>query len=319
MSVAWQRGRMAIPDFQTLMLPVLRTLAGRPWRTAELVSAMANEFRLTEAEQNQLLSGGRQTVIANRTHWALAYLHKAGLVVRIRRGEYDITPSGRELLKAPPDRITVAFLLRGYPGVRQFRGKADATPQLPVPSDGAVAAVAETPREMLERAAAELRAALVSDLLEQVRAMDPSAFEQLIVDLMLAMGFGGSHLEAGQRLGRTGDGGVDGVIRQDALGLDVIYLQAKRYAGDNTVGAPVIQTFAGALLQRGAMKGVFVTTSSFSAQAREAVSNFGSHKIVLIDGEELARLMIEHEVGVRTIQTIKVQRVDLEAYAEDGS
>jgi len=301
------------------MLPVLRILSDRPWRTGDLVPAMATEFRLTESERTQLLGSGRQTVIANRTHWALAYLHKAGLVMRVRRGEYDVTPSGRELLKAPPDRITLAFLTKAYAGVRSFRGKTDSAPGSPVSGDGVVAMVAETPRETLDRAAAELRAALVSDLLEQVRAMDPSAFEQLIVDLMLAMGFGGPHLTAGQRLGRTGDGGVDGVIRQDALGLDVIYLQAKRYAGDNTVGAPVIQTFAGALLQRGAMKGVFVTTSSFSAQAKQAVSNFGSHKIVLIDGEELARLMIEHEVGVRTVQTIKVQRVDLEAYAEDDA
>lgn len=308
---------MAIPDFQTLMLPTLRRLGERAWRTTDLVTSISDEFGLSGDERTALLSSGRQAVIANRTHWALAYLNKAGLITRIGRGHYESTLEGRALLAAAPERITLPFLLERYPGVRAFRARGNGAPEAGASVTPPIAAQAETPREALERAAAELRAALTAELLDQVRALDPDVFEQLIVDLLLRMGFGGSRRDAGERLGRTGDGGVDGVIRQDALGLDAIYVQAKRNAADNTVGAPAIQAFAGALLQRGAMKGVFVTTSAFSAQARQTAAAYGSHKIVLLDGEELARLLIEHEVGVRTIQTIRVQRVDLSDYAEE--
>ena len=234
---------MAIPDFQTLMLPTLRLLAQRRWRTADLVARLSDEFGLTAEERASRLPSGRQATIANRTHWSLAYLGKSGLTTRISRGEYEASEAGRELLRNPPDRITLPFLVERYPGARAFRGETEAgpAPAAQAPAAAQAAAGAETPRERIERAAAELRAAVASDLLDQLRRMHPDAFERLIVDLLLAMGFGGSRKDAGERLGRTGDGGIDGIIRQDALGLDAVFIQAKRYAEDSPVSAPAIR------------------------------------------------------------------------------
>ena len=310
---------MPMPDFQSLMLPVLRRLADHPWKTGDLVAALADEFALTPDERSELLASGRQTRIANRTHWALAYLNKAGLLNRLRRGYYEASASGRSLLANPPERITLAFLIERYPGVRAFRGENEATQNGAGgrPAISAAEAHAATPRERLEAAEKEIRAALLAELLERIRTLAPEAFEQLIVDLLVKMGYGGSRNEAARRLGRSGDGGIDGIIREDALGLDAVYIQAKRYAEDNTVGAPAIQAFAGALLGNGAVKGVFVTTSRFTTAAREAAAAYRTHRMILIDGAELAALMIEHEVGVRTIQTIRVQRIDLDAYEDE--
>jgi restriction system protein len=302
-----------------LMLPALRRLAERSWKTGDLVQALADEFALTPEERGEMLPSGRQTRIANRTHWSLAYLNKAGLVVRLGRGHYEASPEGCSLLAQPPERITLAFLLDRYPGVRAFRGEGEG------PRNGSTEAQAisgnepqtSTPRERLEAAEKEIKAALLAELLERVRALTPEAFEQLIVDLLVKMGYGGSHSEAARRLGRSGDGGIDGIIREDALGLDAVYIQAKRYAEDNAVGAPAIQGFAGALLGNGAMKGVFVTTSRFTTAAKDSASAYRTHRIILIDGPELAALMIGHDVGVRTVQTIRVQRIDLDAYEDD--
>lgn len=313
---------MPIPDFQTLMLPVLRRLAERRWATGELVTAISDEFGLSEDERRALLPSGRQATIANRVHWALAHLSKAGLIHRLARGQYEASDSGRTLLDAPPERITIGFLQHRYPGYAAFRSdraeaNADAAPGAAVETTLGQTA---TPEERLDAADRELKAALAATLLDRVRAMTPEAFEQLIVDLLVRIGYGGSRREAAARLGRSGDGGIDGVIREDALGLDAVYIQAKRYAEDNTVGAPTIQAFAGALLSNGATKGVFATTSRFSAQAVAAAQGFrSSHRIVLIDGAELARLMIEHEIGVRTVQTIRIQRLDLDAYEDEDA
>ncbi len=210
--------------------------------------------------------------------------------------------------------------MRRYPAFAGFRGSAgDDRDSATAPESGADlgSPVTATPEERLEGADRDLKAELASSLLSRLRALPPDAFEQLIIDLLVRMGYGGSRREASERLGRTGDGGVDGIIREDALGLDAIYIQAKRYAEDNAVGAPAVQGFAGALLGNGATKGVFVTTSRFTPQAREAASSFRSHRIVLIDGPELARMMIDQEVGVRTVQTVRVQRIDLEPYETD--
>lgn len=312
---------MSMPDFQTLMLPVLRHLAERPWKTAELVEAISDEFALTHGERAELLPSGRQSRIANRTHWSLAYLNKAGLITRLGRGHYEANEAGRTLLAAPPERITLAFLLERYPGIRAFRGEVDVTPNGSSEPLGSVVSEGQsaTPRERLEAAEKEMRSALLAELLDRVRGLTPEAFEQLIVDLLVKMGYGGSRTEAARRLGRSGDGGIDGIIREDALGLDAVYIQAKRYAEDNAVGAPAIQGFAGALLGNGATKGVFVTTSRFTAAARDSASGYRTHRIILIDGPELAALMVEHDVGVRTVQIVRVQRVDLDAYEEDDA
>ncbi len=308
---------MAIPDFQTLMLPILRRLSGRQWNTSELVDAMAEEHGLSETERAALLPSGRQTTIANRTHWAIAHLNKAGVISRVARGRYEASVRGGEVLANPPPRITIGYLQR-FPEFAAFRARVrESGPDVtskngPLGKD--LAAYDATPEERLEDAASDLKAELSATLLTRLQALSPTIFEQLIIDVLVEIGYGGSRRDAAERLGRSGDGGIDGVIREDALGLDTIYLQAKRYADDNVVGAPAIQGFAGALLANGATKGVFVTTGRFTSQAKQAASAYKAHRIVLIDGPELARLMVEHDVGVRTVQTIRVQRIALEAY-----
>ena len=312
---------MAIPDFQSLMLPVLRRLAERQWSTSELTTALSDEYSLTPDERRQLLPSGTQTTIANRVHWALAYLNRAALISRVARGQYVATDAGRTVLAAPPDRISIGYLNK-FPAFAGFRSKLQ-TDGSNLPSEsvpvGEAAVLAATPEERVAALDLDLKAELTQTLLGRLRAISPSTFEQLIVDLLVAIGYGGTHREAAERLGRSGDGGVDGVIREDKLGLDMIYVQAKRYAEDNPVGAPAIQGFAGALLSNGATKGVFVTTSRFTGHARDMSATYRSHRIVLIGGPELARLMIEHDIGVRTVQTIKLQRVDLEAYEDDSA
>jgi restriction system protein len=307
------------------MLPVLRALSEGPVRAPELIGRMAAAFGLTEEERAKLLPSGRQAVINNRVHWALTYLHRAGLVERVRRGEYALSGPGRVLLDRPPERITLAFLTKHYPGVRAFRGETESTPggetllfEAPADSTAAPILVA-TPEERLSQAVAEMKAKLAGELLDRLRAMSPDAFEEIIVQLLIALGFGGGpSLARGESIGKSGDGGVDGVLREDALGLDVIYIQAKRNGADNAVGPDRIQAFAGSLLERGATKGVFATTSRFTDAAKKAAERLSTQRrIVLIDGEELARLMIEHGVGVRTVETIRIQRVDLSDYEEE--
>ena len=261
---------------------------------------MAEEHRLAEEERRALLPSGRQTVMANRTHWALAYLNKAGLITRVARGQYEAAERGRDLLANPPERITIGYLQR-FPEFAAFRSDGsggDSTARGSAVISASPAAQSGTPEERLEAADRDLKAELHATLLGRLRDLSPLAFERLIVDLLVKIGYGGSRREAAERLGRSGDGGIDGIIREDALGLDAVYVQAKRYAEDNPVGAPAIQGFAGALLGNGATKGVFATTSRFTVQAREAAVAYRTHRIVLIDGTELARLMIEHGVGV---------------------
>ena len=246
----------------------------------------------------------------------MAHLSKAGLVTRVSRGRYKASERGAAVLAKPPERITMAYLSR-YPEFVAFRAaaKVDETVAGAEPTASATAAESSTPQERFEAADKALKAELAATLLARLQTLDPTAFEQLIIDVLVGMGYGGTRRDAAARLGRSGDGGIDGVIREDALGLDTIYLQAKRYAEDNAVGAPAIQGFAGALLANGATKGVFVTTGRFTQQARDMGAAYGkTHRIVLIDGRELAQLMIEHEVGVRTVQTVKVQRIDLDDY-----
>lgn len=297
------------------MLPVLKRLGERPWKTGELIHAVSDEFHLTLEERKTLLPSGRQLTIANRTHWAVAFLHKAGLISRVARGQYAISDRGRTVLAAPPPRITIGFL-NHFPEFAAFRRESSAEKSADPSSVSEPTAGIGTPEERLEMADRDLKKELASTLLSRIRDLSPNAFEQLIIDLLVKMGYGGTRREAAERLGRSGDGGVDGVIREDSLGLDAIYIQAKRY--DSTpIGAPLIQAFAGALLANGATKGVFVTASRFTQQAREMAAAYQQHRIVLIDGKDLAKLMLEHEIAVRTVQIIRVQRIDLELYDEE--
>ena len=309
---------MSIPDYQTLMLPVLRLASGGEQRVAVVVDWVANEFLLSEADRNAMLPSGRQRVLHNRIHWAKFYMSKAGLISSPGRGRFVATEEGRTLLATKPDQINVALLMK-YPSFREFykNGRettsdgADVTLDATAPKSGTV-----TPEEQIETAYQAVQSALRADLLERIAQNAPSFFEQLIVDLLVAMGYGGSRKNAASQLGRSGDGGVDGVINEDRLGLDRVYIQAKRYTKGNTVGRPEVQGFVGSLVGLGSTKGVFVTTSTFSPQARDFVQHL-SQRVILIDGQSLADLMIEHGVGVRTSRTVEFKRLDEDFFSED--
>ncbi|HXP95226.1 MAG TPA: restriction endonuclease [Telmatospirillum sp.] len=302
---------MTIPDFQTLMLPVLRTSAGSEVRISDVVERLADEFGLPPEERTHLLPSGKQTTFANRVHWAKSYLGKAGLVELTRRAHFQITDQGRTALTSPPERIDIKYLDR-FPGFRAFRDTETDEGN----AQFAVDAVATlTPDEIMRKAHRQLEATLANDLLQRVRSGTPAFFESLVVRLLVAMGYGGSSVtDVGKALvGGTGDGGIDGVIDQDPLGLDRIYVQAKRYSDGNTVGAAAIRDFFGSLDRFKASKGLFVTTSTFSAQARETAELL-SKRIVLIDGDQLSRLMIRHDVACRVEETLTIKKVDEEFF-----
>jgi restriction system protein len=296
-----------VPDYQSLMLPVLRAAADGEQRIGTVVQRLGDGLGLTEGARAALLASGRQTIFANRVHWAKTYLAKAGLVEGTRRGHFRLTQRGADVLAANPERIDNRFLSR-FEEFRQFSDRsAQSTDDevVPEPADAAE----QTPDEIMRAAHRRIEAALAEDLLDRVRAAPPDFFERLIVNLLLAMGYGGSAAEAGRALGRSGDDGVDGVIDQDALGLDRVYIQAKRYAAGNSVGPGAIRDFFGSLDRHKAAKGLFVTTSNFTSSARET-ADYLSKRIVLIDGEQLTRLMIRHNVGCRVEEVLHVKKVD---------
>lgn len=298
-----------IPDYQSLMLPVLRTAEHGEVRIGDVIESLAGVLNLGEGARNALLASGRQTIFANRVHWAKTYLAKAGLVEATRRGHFRITPRGEEVLAAAPDRIDNRFLAR-FEEFRAFtdRGASPSTEETD-PIKVIANTTEATPDEIMRAAHRRIDAALAEDLLDRVCAAPPDFFERLIVDLLLAMGYGGSAAEAGRALGRSGDDGVDGVIDQDELGLDRVYIQAKRYAAGNSVGSGAIRDFFGSLDRHKAAKGLFVTTSSFTTGARDT-AEYLSKRIVLIDGEQLTRLMIRHNVGCRIEESLHVRKVD---------
>lgn len=299
---------MAIPDFQTLMLPVLKAAADSEVRIGDVVDLLASRFGLTDEERAHLLPSGKQTTFANRVHWAKSYLSKAGLVELTRRAHFHITPVGQDVLKAPPDRITVRFLEQ-FPTFKVIRdGDADASgssePALPVMESSL------TPDEVMRQAHRRVESSLADEILQRVRSGTPAFFEKTVVRLLVSMGYGGSVTDLDKALvGKSGDGGVDGVIDQDPLGLDRIYVQAKRYGEGNTVGSGAIRDFFGSLDRFKAAKGLFVTTSTFTASAKETAEML-SKRIVLIDGIQLAKLMIRHEVGCRIEETLHLKKLD---------
>ncbi|MBU6464903.1 MAG: restriction endonuclease [Bradyrhizobium sp.] len=308
---------MAIPDYQTLMLPVLKLADEGEQRVADVVDLIADRVGLTGEERQKLLPSGRQRVLHNRIHWAKFYLTKAGFLTSPGRGLFAITQAGRELLAENLARIDVSILMR-QPGFREFyrnEGVEDSSNAADAAATGAASPGTITPEEQIETAYQTLEATLRGDLLDRIAKNSPTFFEQLIVDLLVAMGYGGSHKNAAAQLGRSGDGGVDGVINEDRLGLDRVYIQAKRYAATNAVGRPDVQAFVGSLVGLGATKGVFVTTSTFSGQAHDFVKHL-SQRVVLLDGESLAGLMIEHGIGVRTSRTVEFRRLDEDFFEE---
>lgn len=310
---------MAIPDYQTLMLPVIKASAEGLVTVPVVADKIADDLNLTDAERNQLLPSGRQKLIHNRIHWAKFYLSKAGLIDTPSRGKFVISEAGSSLLAARPARIDKDLLLQ-FPAFQEFieassrAGDSDgATSLAPVarPPDDA------TPEEQIDGALSALQAALRGELLSRLISGSAGFFEGVIVDLLVAMGYGGSHQNAATTLGRSGDGGVDGVINEDRLGLDRVYIQAKCWRPEASVGRPHIQGFLGSLVGLGASKGVFVTTSSFSEPAIDFVKPL-PQRIVLIDGAKLADLMIEHNVGIRVSRTVDFKRIDEDFFSEEG-
>jgi restriction system protein len=294
---------MSVPPFQEITLPLLSIARDRAVHSlADVREQLANGFQLTEIERNELLPSGRQTRFANRVAWAKVYLEQAALLSSPKRGQLVITPRGLSVLDNPPDRITIRFLEQ-FPEFATFRARRQS-PVTAVPPD---TEEAETPEELLEAGYQRSRAGLAADLLQRIKGMPPSFFERLVVDLLLKMGYGGTRADAGDAIGKAGDEGIDGVIAEDRLGLDLVYLQAKRWEG--TVGRPEIQKFVGALHGKRARKGVFLTTGDFSDEALAYVQNIDP-RVVLIDGEQLADFMIDFDVGVAVERTYALKRVD---------
>jgi restriction system protein len=303
---------MAIPDYQSLMLPVLRQSAANEAVVSEVVERLAAEFALTAEEQSALLPSGRQTTFANRVHWAKTYLGQAGLIESTGRGRFRITAEGRRVLASSPGRIDVKFLEK-YRQFRAFRERTRVDQDQAHSSDQAAAPNGVlAPDELMRAAQRQLDAELGRELLKRIVKAPPAFFERLVIKLLTAMGYGGTTANAARALGKSGDGGVDGVIDQDPLGLDRVYVQAKRY-GENSVGAGAIRDFFGALDQFRAAKGLFLTTSEFSEAAIRTAREM-SKRIVLIDGDELTRLMIQHGVGCRIEETLYVKKLDEEFF-----
>ncbi len=309
---------MAIPDFQTLMLPLLRLAAQGARTVPECVPEIAKQFSLSEAELAEMLPSKRQPTLVNRLHWARTYLAKAGLLRMVKRGVFEASEDGARVLAEKPDRIDMRFLER-FDAYRQWRAANtnDKETTSAAPEPLAQGAPAETPQERIEAARSEIYAFLADELLERLLNGSPAFFEKAVLDLLVAMGYGRGRKGADQLTGKPGDGGIDGTINEDALGLDVVYVQAKRYARENMIGRPAIQQFVGSLTGEGASKGVFVTTSGFSGEAKRFVDGKIAQRIVLIDGQQLASLMIAHGVGVRVTHTITLSEVDENFFAED--
>ena len=306
---------MAIPDYQSLMLPVLTAAPETETRFSDLVEKLATEIGLTTDERSALLPSGKQTIFNNRVHWAKTYLTKAGLLSSTKRGYFRLTPRGRNVVEGRPKRIDNAFLNQ-FEEFRTFKERSDHDADVKEGETTTTQTITnpqQTPDEIMRAAHRQIEAALAQDLLDRILAASPTFFERLIVNLLLAMGFGGSVAEAGRALGGSGDDGVDGVIDQDALGLDRVYIQAKRYAPGNSIGAGAIRDFFGSLDRHKATKGLFVTTSSFSKSARET-AEFLSKRIVLVDGDQFAKLMIRYNVGCRIEDTLHIKRVDEEFF-----
>jgi restriction system protein len=302
---------MAIPDYQTIMLPLLRFAGDQQEHSLrEAIDQLAEKFALTEVERKELLPSRQQEIFNNRVAWARTYLGKAGLLESTRRGYFKITDRGVKVVKQNPDRIDVKFLDQ-FEEFRQFRALRHTKIE---EEEIEVEAHERTPEEALESSYKQLRDNLANELLQQIKSCSPGLFEKIVVELLVKMGYGGSRQDAGRAIGRSGDEGIDGIIKEDRLGLDIIYVQAKRWG--NSVGRPEVQKFAGALQGQRARKGIMITTSNFSKEALDYASRIDS-KIVLIDGEQLAQLMIDHGLGVSPVAVYEIKKIDTDYFTEE--
>lgn len=303
-----------IPTYEEIMLPFLKILAdGEEHALGDTHDKLSDHFDLTEEEIRELLPSGKQAVFRNRVGWARTYIKKSGLLTSPRRAHFQITDRGQELLKENPTEINGAVLKR-YPDFLEFQaikkpkenGRTEQSKLFDTDTD-------KTPEEALEYAYQKLKNDLSKEVLDIVMSCSPAFFEKLVIDLLIAMGYGGSRKEAGQAMGKSGDGGIDGIIKEDKLGLDIIYLQAKRW--ENSVPVKEIRDFTGALASKKAKKGIFLTTSSFPKSVYEFVGQV-EYKIILIDGERLADLMIENNVGLSTVNTYYIKTIDTDYFEE---
>lgn len=303
------------------MLPLLRLAGdGNEHQIAEATEALAETFKLTDEEQSKLLPSGKQSLFSNRTHWAKTYLAQAGLLETPRRGYFRITPRGKEVLADSRVKIDVDFLSQ-FPEFLAFKTRSRASQKPPntneaIPASSVSTFTAATPDEVLRSTVSELEQSLADELLRRILSSPPAFFENLIVTLLLNMGYGGSREDAGRAIGKSGDGGIDGVIDQDPLGLERVYVQAKRYKVDGPVSEPEIRAFSGSLGAAKANKGVFVTTSYFTNPALEFAERH-PFKMVLIDGDQLTALMIRYDVGVRVADTLHIKKLDEDFFSLD--
>lgn len=293
---------MAIPGFQTLMLPVLELGATGVIKRKEAIDRMANQFKLSAAERAEMTASGADTFIGNRTTWAVTYLVKAGLLERPKKGCFTITEEGKIVLEQKPKHISNKFL-RQFSGFKRFQKREKSNITTQAAQDKTTENI-ETPEDLIDATHKELIANLKSDVLQRVLEQGPDFFENMVIELLIAMGYTG-----GQHLGKSGDGGIDGVIYEDGLGLNPIYIQAKLYNEGNNISPNAVRDFAGALDAENAVKGIFVTTSSFSRSVSDYVKK-SPKRLLMIDGEKLASLMVENNVGVRSERTVELKRID---------
>jgi restriction system protein len=311
---------MTIPDYQTLMLPVLRLAADKEQSILGIIDSLADKFNLTEEERAETVGSGSQTLLSNRAHWAKTYLVKAGLLEQPRRGRFVATKRGREILATRPERIDNSILM-SEGSFSQFIQREQTSPS---PGTETISAAAvqtsvttnQSPEDLLEAAQRSINVGVANDALIRILQNSPAFFERLIIDLLVAMGYGGSHANAARNLGRSGDGGVDGVIDADPLGINQLYVQAKRYAPENSIGRPVVQGFVGSLVGYRANVGVFVTTSSFAGPAREYVKAL-PQRVILIDGKQLVDLMMPHKIGVRVKRSVDIFEIDENVFVDE--
>ena len=302
-----------IPDFQTLMLPVLKEVSdGKEHKICDVVNSLAKQFSLGDEELTIMISSGTQSVFYNRISWAKTHLKKARLIESETKGTIKITERGKQVLQEKPTRIDIKFLKK-FDEFVEFRTKSNSKKektQIETDYDN------QTPEELIETAFQDFQNSLAGELLDKIGNVSPSFFEKLVVALLVKMGYGGSIKDAGRAVGKTGDEGIDGIIKEDKLGLDVIYIQAKRWKEDNTVGRPEIQKFVGALAGQGAKKGIFITTSSFTKEALE-YKPMNDTKVILIDGMELANYMIEYNLGVAPLHNYELKKIDSDYFDEE--
>ena len=300
-----------IPDHNTLMLPVLMACSKGIVSTKEVIPDLANQFGLSEEERTRIFTNGRQSIFSNRIDWAKTFLKQAGLVEYPMRGKFTITEAGEKLLQSNPKHIDRKVLkqFKPFQDYLARNRKQSSQTDSETADDAEIETDNTTPDEKLRLAHETIKTTLADDLLDRVRNAPPQFFEKLIVDLLIAMKYGGTVSDAGRRLGGSGDGGVDGVIDQDPLGVDQVYIQAKRYDEGNNIGSGAIRDFFGSLDLKKAQKGIFFTTSEFSKSAQETANNLGT-RIVLIDGKRLSNLMIDYNIGCREEEIIKLKKID---------